>query len=245
LELEDWVDVGVITILHDGREIRHIALCFDQAARPLIAWERNSHIWVRFWNPIANAFELEHCGPGVDPVLLMDAQLNGIIGNSDAVLFYLNQNRQTIHYRLQRDRWSINNTLTTLPQIMYLDQAIALPWRYELWLGNENTISYTLRSALYPVDVGTEYLQGSVNAVDGRYLPARLDASANEALAGQIQPRPGVYMPAAIYPNPATEALAGQIQPRPGQYALAVIRANPATEAMAGQIQPLNGRYYL
>lgn len=249
---------------------RHISVQSDQAARPLIAWERSGTLWVWFWNPVASAFELENLGPGVDPVLLIDAQLNGITGNSDVVLFYLNQNRQTIHYRLQHDRWAIQYTLASLPEPMYLDQAVALAWRYELWLGSDTTPSYTLRSALYPVDVGTEHLQGAVTTLDGVYLPARLDANATEALASQVEPRPGAYMPAALYPlaqtealagqvearpgvyasavivaNPATEALAGQIEPRAGLYALAAIRANPATEALAGQIEPLPGRYHL
>lgn len=224
---------------------RHISVQSDQAARPVIAWERSEVIWVWFWNPIISAFELENVGAGVDPVLLIDAQLNGITGNSDVVLFYLNQNRQTIHYRLQRDRWAIQYTLTSLPEPMYLDQAVALPWRYELWLGNDAIPSYTLRSALYPVDAGSEHLSSSVIPLDGHYLPARLDSTAFEALAGRIEPRPGVYMPAAIYPVPRTEALAGQIEPQAGVYALAVIRANPATEALAGQVEPTSGLYAL
>jgi hypothetical protein len=249
---------------------RHISAQSDQAARPVIAWERQGILYVWFWNPVTTTFDLELLGPGVDPVLLIDAQLNGITGNSDVVLFYLHPNRQSIRYRLQRDRWAIEYTLTALPEPMYLDQALALPWRYELWLGSAATPSHTLRSALYPIDVGAERLAGSIWALNGAYLPARLDASATEALAGQIAPQPGAYMPAALYPlvnterlggqitpqpgqyalaviraNPATEALAGQIAPQPGQYALAVIRANPATEALAGQITPLDGRYHL
>ena len=224
---------------------RHITAQSDQAARPVIAWERSQTLWIWFWNPFLSTFETENLGAGLDPVLMMDAQLNGITGNSDVVLFYLSPDRQTIHYRLQRDRWAIQYTLASLPNPMYLDQAVALPWRYELWLGSDTTPSYTLRSTLYPIDVGTERLQGAVAVLNGLYLPARLDASAAEALAGQIEPRPGVYMPAALYPLAQTEALAGQVEPRSGLYALAVIRANPATEALAGQIQPLPGRYHL
>ena len=248
---------------------RHISAQSDQAARPVIAWERQETLYVWFWNPITTRFELEMLGSGVDPVLFIDAQLNGITGNSDVVLFYLHPDRQSIRYRLQRDRWGIEYTLAALPEPMYLDQAVALPYRYELWLGSETTPSHTLRSALYPIDVGTERLAGTIAALNGVYLPARLDASATEALAGQIAPRPGAYMPAALYlasterlggqitprtgryalaftqANPATEALAGQIIPHTGQYALAAIQANPATEALAGQITPLNGRYHL
>ncbi|WP_119341494.1 hypothetical protein [Meiothermus hypogaeus] len=248
---------------------RHLSCQSDQAARPMIAWERSGSVYVWFWDPVAVQFDVENLGPGVDPVLLMDAQLNGIVGNSDGVLFYLDSSRTEVKYRLQRDRWATEYSLALLPEPMYLDQAIVLPWRYELLLGNETTPTYALRSALYPIDVGTEYLAGQVNALNGTYLPARIDAAALEALAGQIEPRPGSYAPAAIFlsatealagqieprpgtyalavirANPATEALAGQIEPRPGTYALAVIRANPATEALAGQIEPLNGRYHL
>ncbi|GIW25786.1 hypothetical protein [Meiothermus sp.] len=224
---------------------RHLSVQSDQAARPVIAWESSGTLWVWFWNPITAVFDLEGVGPGLDPVLLMDAQINGITSNSDVVLFYLSPSRTTIHYRLQRDRWGIEYTLATLPEPMYLDQAIALPWRYELWLGSDTTPSVALRSALYPVDVGTESLNSTVSPLDGHYLPARLDNSASEALSGQIEPRPGTYMPAAIYPLARLEALAGQIEPRPGAYALAVIRANPATEALAGQIEPRPGAYAL
>lgn len=175
------------------RTDRHLTAQSDQAARPTIAWERNGAVWVWFWNPISSSFELENLGPGVDPVLLMDAQLNGITSNSDVVLFYLHPDRQSVRYRLQRDRWATEYTLAALPEPMYLDQAVALAYRYELWLGSDATPSHTLRSALYPVDVGTERLAGAVEALDGAYLPARLDASATEALAGQITPLNGSY----------------------------------------------------
>lgn len=221
---------------------RHITAQSDQAARPIIAYERSQTLWVWFWNPFLSTFELENLGAGIDPVLMMDAQLNGITGNSDVVLFYLSSDRQTIHYRLQRDRWATPYTLASLPQPMYLDQVVALPFRYELWLGTDQLLSLTLRSALYPIDVGTESLAGTIDILNGTYLPARIDASGTEALAGQISPQPGVYAPAAVY-KVAAEALTGQIQPQPGVYALAVIRHGPTTEALAGQIAPLNGFY--
>ncbi len=223
---------------------RHLTAQSDQAARPVIAWERSQTLWIWFWNPFLNTFELENLGAGVDPVLMMDAQLNGITKNSDVVLFYLSLDRQTIHYRLQRDRWATPYTLATLPQPMYLDQAVALPFRYELWLGTDELASFTLRSVLYPIDVGTEFLTGTINILDGTYLPARIDASGTETLASQISPQPGVYAPAAIY-TLATEALAGQVEPQSGVYALAVIRHGPATEALAGQIEPQSGVYAL
>lgn len=228
---------------------RHLSLAFDQAGRPVVAWEQAGAVYVRQWDPLGGQYVTRGPFAGADPVLLNDATVSRVVGGSDVVLFHLSPDRLRLRWRVQREQYATAHDLldlggapVALAQPAHLDQAVALPWRYELALEREDHTQLYWRSALYDPFV-VEAVAGSALPLDGGYVSALINAAHTEALAGSATPGDGSYT-AAVLNAARTEALAGSSAPRDGQYALAVIR-HAATEALTGASAPRDGGYSL
>ncbi|MCD0174765.1 hypothetical protein IHN32_02195, partial [Deinococcus sp. 14RED07] len=93
--------------------VRHVALAWDQAARPVLAWERSGAVYVRQWSGDAAGYVTRGPWPGRDPLLLADAPLLGVTGDSDVLLLYLDG--AALAYRLQREAYSTARDLAPMP----------------------------------------------------------------------------------------------------------------------------------
>ena len=217
----EWADRGIIPIPHQGREIRHISLCFDQAARPVVAYERQHDVWVRQWDAGLGQYVMRGPYPGVDPVLIQDAEVNFYSPDSDVLLFYLSRDRRSLQMRVQRETFAVERTIETYPTERILDQGISLPYQWEL-LGD----GITIRSDTYPA-----------------YLPIN-DLT---TITGQA-PTTGNYRALVVVRDVGTDQLTtitGQA-PTTGNYALKVIvvdLGNPDILSTVMASAPTTGTY--
>jgi hypothetical protein len=170
-----WIEVEVPPLPHPAREVRHLAFCFDQAARHVVAYEYQGQVYVRQWDPVAGVYTMRGPFPGADPVLLWDYEVGYFLGDSDVLLFHLSPDRTQIIMRVQRELYANPRVVQALPGPAYLDQALAFPYEAEV-LGSLNadpdTTSLVLRTDRYPVYLSEVAASPVVNApVDWDYIP--------------------------------------------------------------------------
>jgi len=150
----EWVEVQVPALPHDTKELRHLGLAFDQSARHVVAYERAGEVWVRQWDPGSGQYVMRGPWPGVDPVLIMDAEVNFYVPDSDVLLFHLSDDRTRLNMRAQREDYATEHVVNDLGGEAYLDQAIAASLRVHLAgsMADAPTESgLGARSQLYPL----------------------------------------------------------------------------------------------
>jgi hypothetical protein len=170
-----WIEVEVPPLPHPAREVRHLAVCFDQAARHVVAYEYQGQVYVRQWDPVAGAYTMRGPFPGVDPVLLWDYEVGYFLPDSDVLLVHLSPDRTQVIMRVQRELYANPRVVQALPGPAYLDQALALPYQAEV-LGSldadPDTTSLVLRTDLYPVYFSEVAASPVVNApADWKLIP--------------------------------------------------------------------------
>lgn len=139
-----WVEVTPLVPLPVlSGTARHITMAFDQAARPIIAWEDAGQIYLRQWDVGTSSYLTRGPWPGRDPVLWWDYPLDRVMfpasiqagNNSDVLLFHIAGSQ--VGYRLQRESFATWHPLTALPPGYYLDQVVMTGSGYGLALGND------------------------------------------------------------------------------------------------------------
>lgn len=150
----EWVEVSVPALPHDTKELRHLALAFDQAARHVVAYERAGEVWVRQWDPGSGQYVMRGPWPGVDPVLINDVEVNFFVPDSDVLLFHLRGDRRSLIMRAQREEYAAEHAVSSLGAEAFLDQAIAASLRIQLAGSMADAPTETglgARSQLYPL----------------------------------------------------------------------------------------------
>jgi len=251
-----WIEVEVPPLPHPAREVRHLAFCFDQAARHVMAYEREGQVFVRQWNPVAGAYTMRGAFPGVDPVLLWDYEVGYFLGDSDVLLFHLSPDRTQVIMRVQRELYANPRVVQALAGPAYLDQALALPYQAEV-LGSldadPDTTSLVLRTDLYPVYLSEVAASPVVNApVDWEYIPIVVtkDVGVELAVSGDVSPPTAWdYIPIVVIKDLGTEvAASGAVSPPAAwDYIPVVIIRNLGTEdaASASVSAPVEWNYLL
>jgi hypothetical protein len=220
-----WIEVEVPPLPHPAREVRHLAFCFDQAARYVVAYKREGQVFVRQWNPVAGAYTMRGPFPGVDPVLLWDYEVGYFLGDSDVLLFHLSPDRTQVIMRVQRELYANPRVVQALPGPAYLDQALALPYQAEV-LGSldadPDTTSLVLRTDLYPVYLSEVAASPVVNApVDWDYVPVVVtkDVGVELAASGGISPPTAWdYIPVIVIKDLGTEVAASATVSSPADW---------------------------
>lgn len=119
-----WHDRTDPEALADLDGARHVALAFDQAARPVVAWELAGQVYVRQWSGTAGAYTTRGPWAGCDPVLICDAPQLGVSGASDVLLYHLDSDRAAVVLRVQREAYDVPRAALVLPAPgAVLDQA--------------------------------------------------------------------------------------------------------------------------
>jgi len=214
----EWVEVPVPALPHDTKELRHLGLAFDQSARHVVAYERAGEVWVRQWDPGSGQYVMRGPWPGVDPVLIMDAEAGYYTPDSDVLLFHLNADRKTLIMRAQRELYNVAHAVEALPEEAFLDQAIALPYQIEL-LGSlasdPVTAGVVVRTDLYPVRTDDALGSPSVAApATGLYWPVVIVQDLGSDLVGSASlsaPGTGVYIPIVITEDLGIESFGAQM----------------------------------
>lgn len=171
-----------------GLDVRHVALAFDQAARPVLAYERGG-VWVRQWDGNGQRYITRGPFPGRDPVLICDALVLRDVPESDVLLYLLDAGRVTL--RVQREAYGVARLAADLQDSgAVLDQALAVPAGLQLLGERGDGRPWALASDLYPLRftdrvAGTGALSGTLVAVLARVEVADTVAGAG-ALSGSL-----------------------------------------------------------
>ncbi|MCS7226850.1 MAG: hypothetical protein NZ821_07665 [Gloeomargarita sp. SKYB31] len=254
-EVAVWVEVEIPPLPHPVEEVQHLALAFDQAARHVVAYERQGQVWVRQWDPITQTFIMRGPWPGHDPVLINDAVVGYYPPDSDVLLFHLSPDRRSLIMRVQRELYATAGVIQTFDQPVVLDQAVALPYQLELLGSTEgslDTTGYVVRSQVYPV-----YSQDVLGGVAltpplaGDYIPIVIildmstDGLGSAALA---QPTSGEFVSIVVILDMPTDGLgsAALAQPTSGEFVSIVIILDMPTDNLSTTLSaPVNASYYL
>jgi len=151
-----WQELPFIPIIHAITDIAHLAACFDQAAQPVVAYERDGQIHVRQYDPLTQVFVYRGPFAGVDPVLLQDSTVGYNPSDSDVHLYYLDAARTGLHFRVQRELYNTERLIRAFPNPVALDMAIAAPYQIQLvgsFLQSLGQTGYVVRSEPYPVRI--------------------------------------------------------------------------------------------
>lgn len=190
LEVVPW-DVEPPTVAITAR---HPTLCFDQAARPAIAWEDGEGVRLREYNEVTQQYHFIGPFAGCDPVLLCDATINYRVAGSDVVLFYLSADRTKLMYRIQSENFATEHEHHSFGEPVVLDAQDVGGWRYQLKYGDEHgTVDGPLAdgftalwSDLYPVYVD-EAMTGNVAALeDGEYVLVVIKAAGEDGVTASV-----------------------------------------------------------
>ncbi len=250
-----WVEVvdGFPQPPHPVAEIRHLGVCFDQAARLVIAYEHNEDVYVYQWNPIVQDYVTRGPFPGVDPVLIQDATVGYYPPDSDILLFHLSRDRKALVMRAQRELYNTAHTIYTFTNPVLLDQAAVLPYQIEL-LGSElatpDATGYALRSDIYPVYISDNLGQAALSSpTTGTYIPIVVVYESEESIgiSALSSPATGAYIPAVvIYESEESIGTSTLLSPTTGAYVLAVVVQN-LEEALGSATlsSPTTGEYRL
>jgi len=139
---------------------RRLSHAFDQAARIIVAWEDGGTITATRWDQVGGAYVSDVAFAGVNPCLLMQATVDAVVGGSDIWLFYQRDDAPgEVFYRLQRDSYGVEYSLFSDASIAILDRAVALPYRFELWVSDQyGTPLQALISDYYPVPASDTFM---------------------------------------------------------------------------------------
>lgn len=190
-----------INIPHPVSEVRHIALAFDQAAQPVVAYEYQGQIYVRQWDPIAQAFVMRGPWPGCDPVLINDATVGYYIPDSDVLLFHLSPDRRTLIMRVQRELYATARDIQTFEQPVVLDQSAAIPYQIQLLGSLDGALGQTgfvLLSELYPLRP-THETTVLAEPQDPRFILAAIRYELVDRTHLSPEPLAPFYAPGAFY----------------------------------------------
>jgi hypothetical protein len=254
----DWVETGTSEFTglpHPVSEIRHIALAFDQAARPMIAYERNNEVWVRQWDALTNQYVMRGPFAGVDPVLVCDATVFYYIPDSDVVVFYLSPDRLALKNRVQRELFATEYTVHTFPNPVILDQVLSTPYQVGLVGVTDavkNATGFAIFSYTYPVYLKDVLGQAAFAApTTGDYIPVVViyDAGMETLGAAFAAPNTGAYIPIVVIQDLGTETL-GQATfaaPATGAYIPVVVVRDLGMDTLgsAAFAAPTTGNYVL
>ena len=158
----NWQPRGFYEVADNAQ---HLALAFDQSARPVIAWEASQEFsTVLYWDEAARTYQTRAFS-GVNPVLINDALAHYRLSDSDVVLFYLSEDRTRVLARIQRERYDTEHEVAVLDEPAYLDQVVPLPYQLGLLLSREAE-SVALTSELYPYRSSLSH-KASVSGLQG------------------------------------------------------------------------------
>ena len=242
-----WVDrtdpdaLGVL--MQSG--VRHVSLAFDQAARPVLAWEQDGAVYVRQWLGGAG-YVTRGPWPGHDPLLIADAVPAGLVIGSDVHLLHLDAERAAVLARRQVSEYRAAQQVAEVTPGTVLDQ-VAQAYSVAQILGEADGQRVAL-VARYPVSQSLQHAAALSGPTGGEWRPVVIERrtptqSGGLAVSG---PTGGVYEDRAVLLrlgvlqiSPAT--LSG---PTGGEWRPVVIERQPRTQSGAlGMSGPTGARY--
>lgn len=92
--------------LHFSRSgIDELSLAFDQNMRPAVAFSADGNVYLRWYDPVPQAYVIQNFGPGRNARLTLDDKRAVQLSESDIVLAYIGGGELVVRY--QRDRFTV------------------------------------------------------------------------------------------------------------------------------------------
>lgn len=228
---------------------RRFTLCFDQAARPTVAYELDGIIRVTRWDPTMQQYISNVSFPGHDPALQLDAVWSGDIPDSDVLLFYLTPDRTGVRARVQRELYLVGNVIWDYDAPVILDRVVPAPIRYQVLVSRADgrALPDVLVSDPYPYAAEDALAASGVGPQAGVYTWVVIPYEADHALtATGAGPSGGSYDEPIINYDAVVDALASfGTGPSGGVYEAVIIEyaASPDELVVAGA-GPNSGVYF-
>lgn len=92
-------------VLYSEAGITQMDFSFDQNMKPCLAFTQNGVAKFWWYNTVNLQYEIIMLPGAMTPLTLLDDKREGLLGNSDIILFYLRDGR--LYYREQRDRFTV------------------------------------------------------------------------------------------------------------------------------------------
>lgn len=201
-------DVEQVLFSYEGIEGSEIDVAFDQNGAALVAFDRYStelgiyEVWLYWFDPRVGSNSLQLIGPGRTPRLVLDDVES--TGESDVVLFYLNDVSHECEYRTQRELFEI---VAVVPSTVWYDAATRVS------VVQPATEFMKLEEVLRSTDHRVHVVASLRNPVTGRY----------SLIIAETQP----------YPIPARERMSVSGFMWDAETKVIIIEATPALEDLA------------
>lgn len=216
------------------RGVRWAGLAWDQAARPVIAWELDGAVYIRQWDALGAQYVTRGPWAGCHPLLTCDALAGVELSDTDVLLVQVEADTLTV--RVQRDLYSTPRSVTPLPAGAVLDQVVPVgPALYVLGEADGAALVYLLA---YPVNVRGD-VRGVVSGpASGAFVPVTFTPSGADALRGQTSgPTGGAWASDLLLTATVADALRGQTSgPTGGAWQVALVTATGADALLRGQV---------
>lgn len=230
---------------------RRISLCFDQAERPIVAFEQSETIFVTRWDTVAQEYVQNVSFPGTDPVVVLDATWSGDLPGSDVLLFYLSTDRERVLARVQRELFTDVHEVWDYGEPVILDRVIPTAFRYQVLVSDTTgePLNEMLLSAYYTVPFFDGVAAVGLPPLSGAYVSAVINAGDlldDVAVAG-LPPLSGLYREATeLLEFGPDDVVATGLPPSGGAYTPAVEYLEPFDdEITAAGLPPTGGTYVL
>ncbi len=88
-----------------SNKLNNLSFTFDQNGFPLIVWEYNKEIYLRWYDPVANDTVTTNLGAGYSPFIALETFNENLKPERTILLAHIDENLNLVH-RLQDDRWA-------------------------------------------------------------------------------------------------------------------------------------------
>lgn len=101
-----------VTTVVTAALVTYVSLAFDQNMRLALVYVANGITKLRWFDPVANAIVTDTIDNANQPMISLDDKREISVSTSDLVLVYIRGD--VVYFRLQRERFIIENTYATL-----------------------------------------------------------------------------------------------------------------------------------
>ena len=199
---------------HPGDRIRHIGVCFDQAARLVLAYEYEGRVYIYQWDPVSRQYVTRGPFPGVDPVIIQDATIGFYPPDSDVLLLHLSTDRTKLIMRVQRELYNTPREVAVFPRPVVLDQVSAFPYYGQAvgsYVDSPESTGFTVRTDIYPVYLHERAGGASVSPpTDWTLIPVVVVQDLGTESAGSatvVAPTAWDYIPIVVIKDLGTEGV--------------------------------------
>jgi hypothetical protein len=232
----DGVEPEAVLFSYVGDTIVEIDSAFDQNAAPVVCAERGAgQLWLYWFNVAEGAATFEHMGVGRSPRIILDYPENA--GDSDLLLFYINDVADALCYRVQREAFAVEHQAPLLGVGGYALADVALlpsrRLRVLLVRRDEDSgrwASEAIDSTLYPYPPAPERFTTATLVQHGELREVLLSVQAAELYATSVVVLTGDLREYIIDYAPVPEQVTAGSQIQSGVLAELTINVGVATD---------------